>query len=413
MKRATVRYEHRKQTEPVRSQRGLTVEIERIVPGGLGIGHAEKMTVLAPFTAPGDTVRVGIDKVRGSTAFSVVQEIHTPGPERVEPQCPHYGVCGGCDFQHLSYDGQLEAKSAIVADCFRRIGGIELEEIELVPSPLQWGYRIRADWAVDSKQRIMGYHQRNSRDVFDVHTCPILDPVLDLARISLRDGIQSGEIEVKSDILGASSAKEFTISPKIPEFPGSLLMLEVAGERYGFDATSFFQANASILPEFIEYVIQQATDGEETIEGEAIDLYSGVGLFTLPLARRFAHVTGVETNPKSASFAHESIRAAGLTNTSISGLPVDQWLRRKAGMIEAISTIVLDPPRTGAEPDVLSGIVQLAPERIVYVSCDPATLARDLKVLIAAEYELGDVRAFDMFPQTHHVECVATLTRSA
>lgn len=408
----TTRQDDRQRLEAGRGARELTVSIERIVPGGLGIGHAEGMTVLAPFTAPGDTVVVGIDRVRGNTAFTSLKRVVAPGPDRVESPCPHYGLCGGCDFQHLTYDAQLEAKAAIIHDCFRRIGGIELDEIEIEPSPLELGYRIRADWAVDSAQTVMGYHRRGSREVFDVQRCPILDPILEETRVRLRDGILSGEIAVEGDILGACSGRSVTVSPRIEGFPAGLMTLAFMGERYGFDATSFFQANASILPSFVAYVVEAASEGAHGIEGEAIDLYSGVGLFTLPLARRFTHVTGVEANPKSASYAHESAKAANLSNVTISGLAVEQWIRRRGAKAAAPAVLVLDPPRLGAEPGVIAGIAQMAPPRIVYVSCDPATLARDVKALTASGYALSSVRGFDMFPQTHHVETVATLVRT-
>jgi 23S rRNA (uracil1939-C5)-methyltransferase len=411
MKRTTVNKTKASQAVEARARRGLDVAIERIVPGGLGIGHAEKMTVLAPFTAPGDEVRVSIDRVRGNTAFTTLKEVTEPGPQRIAAPCPHYGLCGGCDFQHLSYGAQIDAKVEIIKDCLRRIGGIELAEVEIVPSPLEWGYRIRADWAVDLTKPAFGYHKRGSSEVFDVQTCPILNPILENARDRLHDAILSDEIAVEGDVQGAVSGNALSIAPKVAGFPTGVLTLQIGEEHYGFDASSFFQANASILPALVEHVIAEATGGATTVEGEAIDLYCGVGLFTLPLARRFTHVTGVETNPKSASFAHESARAAGLANISISGLAVEQWLRRKGSQLTSPALMVLDPPRIGALPEVLSWIVQIAPARIVYVSCDPATLARDLKELVANGYEQRGVRGFDMFPQTHHVETVVTLTR--
>jgi 23S rRNA (uracil1939-C5)-methyltransferase len=158
-------------------------------------------------------------------------------------------------------------------------------------------------------------------------------------------------------------------------------------------------------------VTAAATGGLDSTQKHAVDLYCGVGLFTLPLSRHFAHVTGVEAHAKSASLAHESAKAAGLGNITFSGLTVEQWLRRKVDKATAPAVIVLDPPRTGVEAPVIESLLYLQPERIVYVSCDPATLARDAKALIAGGYALQEIRAFDMFPQTHHVETVATLIR--
>jgi 23S rRNA (uracil1939-C5)-methyltransferase len=413
MRRTTEQMTKAEQAAAARVQRGLDVTIERIVPGGMGLGHAEKMTVLVPFSAPGDKLRVGIDRVRGNTAFSTVTRVDEPGPHRVDALCPHYGVCGGCDFQHLAYAAQIETKVEMVKDCFRRLGGIELADVEVVPSPLEWGYRIRADWAADPDNLAFGYHLRGSQTVFDVQTCPILDPALEHARARIHDAFEQGQIELAGDVQGAVSGQALSIAQKLDGFPTGVLTLKIGDERYGFDPTSFFQANLSILPAMVQYVIGVATAANEAVEGEAVDLYCGVGLFTLPLARRFTKVFGVEGNPKSASFAHESAKAAGIDNVSISGLEVEQWLRRKgSAMATPPAVVVLDPPRIGVSAEVIGRLVEIAPARIVYVSCDPATLARDLKALLAGGYALANVRGFDMFPQTHHVEVVATLTRA-
>jgi tRNA/tmRNA/rRNA uracil-C5-methylase (TrmA/RlmC/RlmD family) len=412
MKRTTTRKPGAERTRQSPTKRELDVTIERIVPGGMGIGHAQKMTVLVPFTAPGDVAHVSIDRVRGNTAFATLETLIEPGPLRVVTPCPHYGTCGGCDFQHLSYEAQIETKKEIIKDCFRRIGGIELDEVEVVPSPLEWGYRIRADWAVDRAKQVFGYYRRGSREVFDVSTCPVLNPALENARSRLHDAVLANDSQVEGEILGAVSGNAVSIAPKVDGFQAGLLTIEIGSERYGFDPSSFFQANASILPNLVEHVIFEACDDRIAVEGEAIDLFCGVGLFTLPLARLFQHVTGVESSPKAASFAHESAKAAGLKNVSISGLAVEQWLHRRGPHVDGQVTVVLDPPRSGALPEVLAGIVRLNPARIVYVSCDPATLARDLNVLLADGFALHNVRGFDMFPQTHHVETVATLTRA-
>ena len=194
MRRPNVNKSKAEEAIEARSRRGLDVTIERIVPGGVGIGHAEKMTVLVPFSAPGDVARVSIDKVRGNTAFTTLKEIIEPGSKRVIPPCPHYGYCGGCDFQHLSYDAQVEAKKEIIKDCLRRIGGIELVELDVMPSPLEWGYRIRADWAFDITKPAFGYHIRGSREIFDVQTCPILNPILENARDRIHDAILSDHL---------------------------------------------------------------------------------------------------------------------------------------------------------------------------------------------------------------------------
>ncbi|MCC6790585.1 MAG: class I SAM-dependent RNA methyltransferase [Thermomicrobiales bacterium] len=391
------------------TQRSLTVEIERIVPGGLGIGHTDGLTVLAPFTTGGDTVRVSIDRMNGKTVFGSIIELIDAGLDRIEAPCPHYGVCGGCDLQHITYDAQVRAKAGFVQDSFRRIGGISLDEVEIEASPLEWAYRTRAEWLAQYESPVLGYRKRGSREPFDVKTCPILAPHLETARASLHDVVHSGAIMYEGEVQAATGDDQVAVSPRIEPFGFGLLTMTVNGERYGFDPTCFFQANSLLLPAFVEHVISEATAGAEHVDGEAIDLFSGVGLFTIPLARRFDSVTGVESHAKAASYAHENAKVAGLANVTISGLTVEQWLHRRGDQHERVPALVLDPPRAGVEPTVVEGIVKIQPKRIVYVSCDPATLARDVKALTGMGYRLAKLRAYDMFPQTHHVEAVATL----
>jgi len=413
MRRATGRRHGPRPNQPQLTERTLTVTIERIVPGGYGIGHTEGLTALVPLTAVGDTVRMSIDRMRGDTVFGSVLELLEPGLARVDPLCPHFGLCGGCDFQHIAYEAQVAAKTGIITDALRRIGGIALDSVEVVPSPKEWAYRIRAEWISDPAAPLLGYRKRGSREPFDVLTCPILDPKMESTRGRLRHAVHAGDANADGEIHAATGDQAVSVAPRIDGFSSGLVTLTINGERFGFDATCFFQSNASILSALTDHVVSDMTQGRERVNGEAVDLYCGVGLFAIHLARRFAHVTGVESHAKTGSYAHENAKAAGLGNVSISGLPVEQWLRRKGTQLEQPEAVLLDPPRTGAEPVVIEGIVRLEPKRIVYVSCDPATLARDLKLLLAAGYRLATVRGFDMFPQTHHVEVVATLDRDA
>jgi 23S rRNA (uracil1939-C5)-methyltransferase len=351
--------------------------------------------------------------MRGDTVFGSVLELLESGPDRIDPPCPHFGHCGGCNFQHIAYDAQVAAKAGIITDALRRIGGIALDTVKVVPSPKEWAYRIRAEWISEPAAPLLGYRKRGSREPFDVVTCPILDPKLESTRLRLHGAVHAGDANVEGEIHASTGDQAVSVTPQIDGFSSGLVTLTINGERFGFDAMCFFQSNASILSALTDHVVSEMTHGRERVNGEAVDLFCGVGLFTILLARRFAHVTGVESQAKTGSYAHENAKAAGLGNVSISGLPVDQWLRRKGSQLEQPEAVLLDPPRTGAEPTVIEGILRLEPKRIVYVSCDPATLARDLKLLLAAGYLLGTVRGFDMFPQTHHVEVAATLVREA
>jgi tRNA/tmRNA/rRNA uracil-C5-methylase (TrmA/RlmC/RlmD family) len=378
----------------------LNVTIERILPGGVGLAHADGLTLFVSLAAPGDEVRVKIDRVQGKVAFASIHEIIKPSPVRVEPPCPYFGRCGGCDFQQLNYEAQLQAKVDIIRDCLQRIAKIaEPVDIKIHPS-LEWQYRARALWQTDDDRKWLGYYVRGSREVCDVEYCAVLVPELQQTLERLRSTIDNAT-SVR-DIAAVAGNEDVSVDPPLAGFEPREITREIAGERYHFSAKSFFQINHNLLPALIQEAI-----GDER-GNTAIDLYCGVGLFTLPLARRFAHVIGVEANDRATGFARRNLDSAQLNNAKVFTADVGNWLRshEAAGNPDLL---LLDPPRTGAENKVISGILSFKPARIVYVSCDPATLARDLKKLLAGGYSLDTVTAFDMFPQTHHVETVVRL----
>lgn len=421
------------------------VTIERILPGGRGIAHANGLTVMVALAAPGDRLRVRFDRVKGSVAFASIVEILKPSSLRVEPPCPYFGRCGGCDFQQLNYQTQLDAKVEIIRDCLRRLAGIEnVPAFGITPAPHEWHYRARAQWQYDNVLKRLGYFEANSHRVCDVSECAVLTPELqgqlerlrrkmsdeDLPEDARYFRVIAGDAEVSvTDSRGSSpTVKEGSEARDVKR--------TISGETYRFNAESFFQTNIDLVPQLIDAALGDARGNS------AIELYSGVGLFTVPLARRFERVIAFEDDADATEFARQNLCDAGLENAEVVNRDVGQWLedlecggrakrRRRFGSRELthaswpesgnniqsavtagalqIDFLLLDPPRTGAESRVISGIIRMKPRRISYVSCDPATLARDLKKLIAGGYSIQSMRAFDMFPQTHHVETVVQL----
>src|ERR1700754_223009 len=378
----------------------LEVEIERILPGGYGLAHAEGKTVFVSLSAPGDRLRVRVERQQGNVLFASIEEILVASPDRIEPPCPYFGRCGGCDFQQLAYENQLVAKAEIIRDCLHRIARLEVPEIVVTPISRDWRYRMRAMWQIDQDERTVGYYERGSRRVCDVVDCAVLMPELQetLERVRATEWYEFPpdlkHLEVVAGEHGVSLAREFG------EFETRELELTILGERYGYNAEAFFQINPGLLAPLIEFALGD-------VAGElAIDLYSGVGLFTLPLARRFKRVIGVEGNPKATRFAEHNLARACLENARVVNAGVAEWFR---GRSLTPDFILLDPPRAGAESAVIKGILDFAAPRVTYVSCDPATLARDLKKLVAGGYAIESLRAFDLFPQTHHVETVVRL----
>lgn len=449
--------EHQQRHEPAagepRARAGdvLEVAVERIVPGGAGLTHAGGLTLFVPLAAPGDRLRVRVERVKGRVGFAALVEIVEAGPERVEPPCPYFGRCGGCDFQQLTYEAQLRAKVEIVADCLRRIARLTPPaEIRITPSPAAWAYRSRARWQHDARNQRLGYYELASHRVCDVSACPVVLPEVQGALTRLRaalidapdggDSLRRDETESRPPTAGDQSADaeprrpppverhapaddsraqaaaaEFqavagddgvSLLPPLAEADRHERVRTIGGERYTFDAECFFQINHALLEPLVAEALRGA--GGES----AVDLYCGVGLFTLPLARRFARVHGVEGNAPAAAFARRNLADAGLANASIETAPVGDWLLRRARTLAPADFVLLDPPRAGAA-EAIDGILALRPRRIAYVSCDPATLARDLRALADGGYNLDTVAAFDMFPQTHHVETVAHLSSAA
>jgi 23S rRNA (uracil1939-C5)-methyltransferase len=429
-------------------EKTVEVEIERLLPGGVGLAHAEGLTLFVSLAAPGDLLRVNIDRVQGKVGFASIAELLKPGPTRTEPPCPYFGRCGGCDFQQLTYQAQLDAKVEIIRDCLHRIAKIDALaetplQIQITPSPNEWHYRARANWQVDSLARLLGYFERGSNRVCDVEYCAVLTPELQDTLEKVRGAIVSDTDGPQIRSIDAVAGDEgVSVAPPLAGFKTDIVSRRIGSETYQFNAEAFFQVNHGLLEPLIAAAIGDA-------KGQtAIDLYCGVGLFTLPLARRFARVIGVEANPLATDFARrnttdfarrdfawvssptedwgsrgstpterEGVGVAGdlgeLPGVEIVTARVGDWLNQPGRSLGAVDFLLLDPPRTGCENRDIAGILALRPLRISYVSCDPATLARDLKKLIAAGYSLDSIAAFDMFPQTHHVETVARLTAAA
>jgi len=393
-------------SKPYKIGSHIDIRVEKIVPRGLGLGFAENLTVMVPLAAPGDELRVRITELKKRLAFAEIVEIKAPGPARIKAPCPYFGRCGGCDFQQLTYEAQLEAKAGIIRDCLHRIGKIEYGgEIRVVPSPNEFGYRSRARWHLDREKKAIGYMARDSHTVIDILECPILAPDLQGILQATRGNVnwegmwgETAQIEAAAGDQGSASA----YSPDLPE-AASEILLELNGDSYAFSAQTFFQANKGLLPALIE----AATHGAP---GRlAFDLYAGVGLFSLPLARRFERVVAVEGSAVSVGFARRN--AAGIAGAPISVVNqgVDIFLAEYHG--DRPDLILIDPPRSGPESTMIDVMASLDPAEISYVSCEPSILARDLRILIDRGYEIEKLTALDLFPQTHHVETVVRLRR--
>jgi 23S rRNA (uracil1939-C5)-methyltransferase len=388
------------------------LEVEKLVYGGDGLIRHEGQVVLTPFTIGGERVDVEIEKVKQGVARGKLGTVTVASDQRVAPDCEYFGRCGGCHYQHISYQGQLAAKTAILQETLSRVGKLkDLPQIETI-SGKPWGYRNRAQFHVMNGK--LGYLERGSHKLCAIESCPISSPMINRAIASLNRMLKdrrwpkfvkslevfTNEEQVQVNIMEYDQpvAKRFFDWCE-EEIPG-LVTGPLEYGRFRVSHGSFFQSNRFLAERMAEYSLEGASGKS------AIDLYAGVGLFTLPLAEKFETVMAVETGTGAIRDLEFNAQRAGLKiDTSVGN--VDEYLARRE---ESADFVLADPPRTGLGKAVTHRLSELKPERVVLVSCDPATLARDLAAL--EDYKLESLALVDLFPQTFHIETVAKLIRS-
>jgi 23S rRNA (uracil1939-C5)-methyltransferase len=433
----------------------LDITIEKLIYGGEGLAHHDGSTVFVPFVLPAERVAVGAVEQKKKFVRGRVERILQAAPDRIQARCPHFGICGGCDYQHIPYEAQLKFKVEILRETFRRIGRIAWAgEITAHGSPA-WAYRNRAQWKVRPLQSAgdgptpeadadgatklgIGYFRANATALCAVEDCSIISPLLLKTLLALRTALAAEvlprglrEIEAFVDAADAkllltatfagfpSRAAEHaeTFRRIVPEI-ASLLFHDPSHDRmelygpgfleyaageisYRVGHFSFFQVNRFLVEELAREVVEREEGGRL-----AIDLFAGVGLFSIPLAKRFARVLAVESNPAAARDLETNTRGQG--SIEVRSAEVEQFLKRNK---ERPELLVLDPPRAGMTPESVERLGKLRPERITYVSCEPPTLARDLALFGKAGYDCTEVHLFDLFPQTFHMETVVRLRK--
>ena len=406
----------------------IELELTTMAHGGAALGRHAGRVIFVPGAIPGETVRAEIVEDKGRFAHARLLDTLIPSPDRVTPRCPHVPQCGGCQWQHIAYSRQLALKAAVVRDQLSRIGGITNPPVHpTLPAPSPWGYRNRITLSV-SPQGQLGFQRAASHDIVPIETCPIADPRLmalyadldlnlpGLVRLTLMAGSDP------DDLLLAFETEQDEPPALQVDIPVSCVHLvggpdaipvnlvgrnhvthRVAGHTYRASAGRFFQVNTAVAGMLVERVLDWlAPSPTDTL----LDAYCGVGLFTLPLAARAALVIAIELDPGATEDLILNLGPADNVEV-IEGLveaALPDW-------VEPLHGMVVDPPRQGLDVAVIDALVAAGPPRIVYVSCDPATLARDVKRLARGGYRLDAAQPVDMFPQTFHVETVALLTR--
>jgi 23S rRNA (uracil1939-C5)-methyltransferase len=389
----------------------LELTIEKLVAGGDGLGRFEGIPIFVPRSAPGDRVRVRLVERKPDYGRAEIVEILIAGPGRREPPCPHFARCGGCDLQHLDDALQTRLKAESLVETLRRISGVAVPEPSAVVAGRAWGYRLRTQLhtrAVHGGYEV-GYFGRRSRDLVAISSCRVLVPLLEREAVTLARRLPD---KAPSRIdLACGDGEQVSYAPLVEGLPHGELKRRIGSFEYRFDARCFFQGHAGLLEELVEVVVGPSTGGS------AADLYGGVGLFALPLARRYDRVVMVEGDRIATRFARKNARAnfpdfsdtpTGAKGLEIVGQAVETWVA--AGLAESFDRIVVDPPRDGLSAAVRRLLVERPPRRLTYVSCHPAALGRDLREL-ATTMEIESLVLLDLFPQTGHMEAVVQLTR--
>jgi tRNA/tmRNA/rRNA uracil-C5-methylase (TrmA/RlmC/RlmD family) len=407
----------------------FTATVEKLLYGGDGLARRDDKVVFIPYSVPGDELLVrSVAEKKNFTRAEIVRVL-TPGAGRVAPACPHFGRCGGCDWQQLEYPRQVEAKRLILEELFHhRFPETRELEIPMHPSPQPLAYRSRARVQIDRNENgrgrtSVGFFRRGSHIVQDIESCPLFRPLLGEALRELRQTPfgKNRKFDVDEVEIACSDADGAWVIgwPGRSEKPGkeAFLKKQVGSFSYTLSAGSFFQTNDFLIGALVEEVMglvdnTNDTDGTNGTaagkESVAVDLYSGAGLFSLPLSRRFGAIAAVEYSREASRLGARNASDAGCANISNICTDVAAWLKVQSP--RRFDCIVLDPPRTGVTSGVMEEIVRLAPKTIVYVSCDPQTLARDLGRMNPSPYRIASVAGFDMFPQTYHFETVVKLT---
>ena len=443
----------------------MRLNIEKLVYGGDGLARLPAddrgpgKAVFVPFVLPRESVEATLREEKPGFARAQLDELLTASPQRVVPRCPYFQRCGGCHYQHTDYEHQLEIKAAILKENLRRLARVELDaELHVHPSP-PWNYRNRSRFKVQTAPEFaLGYYKFNSHEFLAVEECPISSPLINRALAAawqlgragtVPAGIQEIEFFANSDdtqllaevyCLPESAAEGFTVElksalaeisgvvffaarPAKAEGQGDAKQLGGSGHliygtrlaSYRVSAGAFFQVNRHLTDELVDIVLGHSDGGRNArrtagedggATGTALDLYAGVGLFSLVLNREFERVIAVEASPTS----HADLLYNSPANVKAVRATTEQYLENAAGKLRP-GLVVVDPPRSGLGERVIKGLVKLAAPRITYVSCDPATLSRDLARLLQSGYRVEAAHLVDLFPQTYHLESVFHLIR--
>jgi 23S rRNA (uracil1939-C5)-methyltransferase len=408
------------------SQKPIELQLDSMAHGGEAVGRHEGKVIFVPYAIPGEVVHVCVVEEHKQWARAVVMGLVKASPQRVEPPCPYFGTCGGCQWQHIDYQAQLAFKRQVVVDQLQRLGHIAEPRVRPAAGTVEpWFYRNHVQLGISALGGL-GFQAARSHRVVPIARCLVAHPLLgelfpafdrvspDVRRVSLRAGIYTGErlciletegteVPALRADLSASCVLLTGDGREVPLHGESAYHETLDGKRFRVSASSFFQVNTrqteALLHAVRSYLVPQQSDA-------LLDVYCGVGTLGLSLLDEVGHVIGVEEHPAAVADARANAAAVGAGASHVTCMqgPAETVL---PGLQKEVSKVIVDPPRQGCLPQVIDALLRLRPQRLVYVSCDPATLARDAAALTGGGYRLVEVWPVDMFPQTYHVETVS------
>lgn len=390
----------------------LELRVDTLTNLGHGLGRVNDWVVMVPYALPNELVRVRIYRNHKNYSDADLLEVLEPSSERVEPQCSLFGTCGGCQYQNFTYEAQLDWKKNQVQELLLHMAGVSDAQVaDVISSPNLYGYRskITPHFQRPRAGKIgpIGFlHAAKRSEIIDVSHCPIASPKLNEALESVRAEVHA---KAKSYKKGATLLLRESATGDVLTDAQEICQEQVGELKFLFPAGDFFQNNPSILLSFAEYVKGEAANfGTQRL----VDAYCGSGFFGLSCASEFDSVVGIEVSEGSITWAKENARINGIENASFvkgSAESIFEQLDHDSG---SDTTVIIDPPRKGCSREFLEQLFQFSPKGVVYISCNPATQMRDLKLFQEAGYKLATVQPFDLFPQTRHLECVITLTKA-
>lgn len=382
----------------------MKLEIEKLVYGGYGLARTEDGVVLIENVIPGEVVKANIIGKKGGVPVGVSSEFQETSPHRKEPRCKYVGDCGGCNWQHIKYDQQIQYKKDIFIDCLTRIGKLKnFPDIEIVSSP-QWEYRIRAQLKVDIEKKCMGFFRRKTNDVIAIDNCPLLDPQINVLLKNQKEIIPALPKNIKQLKVIAGTDNSITSKPLIEGFTQSEAVINIGKLNFIATGNSFFQGNKYLLEKLGAWA-------EPSVSGEFfIDMFGGLGFFSIMLGKNFSGGLLVESIDKQVELAKTNFTNNGIDHITAKAISAEMFFEEESNKLQKPDLIIVDPPRPGLTKKVREGIRDLKPHTVLYVSCNPSTQARDVEFFVnkcGCTIERGAL--FDLYPQTHHMETLLFL----